>query len=297
MNSNDGNGQLLPSMNDEILQAEVAVAFADGDLHSMPEAVQRLVAGDIQAFLAGRESVAPPSGGDSDPSGDVSDGAAPARATPLTSDHPETPNGPAFPSEPAFPKEPAALNDAVWSRHGYTRWFAAAAVIGLLASFGFGFWAARLGNPVVIQSLPDGVTGDDFNADDPKPAVAPEQWAADPGRLRSRFAATKDAGPEFRQVQGEVIWDRDQETGFMRLAGLPINDPDEAQYQLWIIDPDRGEIPVDGGVFDITSAEAWVPIDAKLSVPGAEVFAITREAPGGVVVSDGPLLLAAKLGT
>ena len=80
----------------------------------------------------------------------------------------------------------------------------------------------------------------------------------------------------------------------MRLVGLAKNDPRAAQYQLWIIDPSRDKRPVDGGVFDITSAgEVLVPITAKLRIDKPEGFALTREQPGGVVVSKGPLLVVA----
>jgi anti-sigma-K factor RskA len=74
--------------------------------------------------------------------------------------------------------------------------------------------------------------------------------------------------------------------GFMRLIGMPINDPLQEQYQLWIIDPLRDDEPVDGGVFDIAeSGEVIVPIQAKLHVTKPAAFAITIEKPGGVVVS------------
>jgi hypothetical protein len=38
----------------------------------------------------------------------------------------------------------------------------------------------------------------------------------------------------------------------MSLKNLAVNDPTQNQYQLWIVDPERDELPVDGGVFDIT---------------------------------------------
>jgi hypothetical protein len=74
-------------------------------------------------------------------------------------------------------------------------------------------------------------------------------------------------------------------------SGLPANDPKRYQYQLWIFDADRDErFPVDGGVFDIAPATAdgdvIVPIRAKLPVGRPGLFALTRERPGGVVVSD-----------
>ena len=51
-------------------------------------------------------------------------------------------------------------------------------------------------------------------------------------------------------------------------------------------------------LFDIasTSGEIVVPIDAKLGVLEPQAFAITLEQPGGVVVSDGPLLVVAAVG-
>jgi anti-sigma-K factor RskA len=60
------------------------------------------------------------------------------------------------------------------------------------------------------------------------------------------------------------------------------------QYQLWIFDKNRDErYPVDGGVFDIPPGahEVFVPIDARVPVGEAVLFAITVEPPGGVVVS------------
>ena len=95
-----------------------------------------------------------------------------------------------------------------------------------------------------------------------------------------------------------VVWNDERQEGYMLLTGMPANDPATSQYQLWIVDPDRDENPVDGGVFDVPSGEPSVviPIDAKLAVSNPAVFAITREQPGGVVVSKGPLLVIASTG-
>lgn len=103
--------------------------------------------------------------------------------------------------------------------------------------------------------------------------------------------------PGYEQVSGDVVWSDAAQQGFLRLAGLPANQPTVAQYQLWIIDPDRDDQPVDGGVFDVApGAEVLVPIDAKLAVTAPKAFALTLEQPGGVVVSDGPLLVVAAFG-
>lgn len=108
----------------------------------------------------------------------------------------------------------------------------------------------------------------------------------------------KGAVDEFSGAGGEVVWSDRLQKGYMRLTGVKPNDPAKAQYQLWIIDPARDSKPVDGGVFDIAGAsgEVIVPIDAKLTVRDPKGFAITREQPGGVVVSGGPLLVVALRG-
>ena len=74
----------------------------------------------------------------------------------------------------------------------------------------------------------------------------------------------------------------------MRFNGLPVNDPAVEQYQLWIFDAQQDQrYPVDGGVFDVTSAaETVVQIDPKLRIVEPTLFAITIEKPGGVVVSS-----------
>ena len=102
--------------------------------------------------------------------------------------------------------------------------------------------------------------------------------------------------PEYAQVQGNVVWNDDRQEGYMLLTGMPVNDPATSQYQLWVIDPDRDGNPVDGGVFDIPAgvSNVVIPIDAKLAVNDPVAFAITREQPGGVVVSKGPLLVVAS---
>jgi anti-sigma-K factor RskA len=55
---------------------------------------------------------------------------------------------------------------------------------------------------------------------------------------------------------------------------------------------------VDGGVFDVSSdGEVIVPINARLRVSRATLFAVTVEKPGGVVVSSRERIAAlAKIG-
>lgn len=100
----------------------------------------------------------------------------------------------------------------------------------------------------------------------------------------------------YRSVTGEAVWSQSQQKGFLRFIGLTPNDPARQQYQLWIVDPTRDQHPVDGGVFDIGhNGEMIVPIDPKLPVNHPTVFAVTLEKPGGVVVSDGPLLVVGTM--
>ena len=102
----------------------------------------------------------------------------------------------------------------------------------------------------------------------------------------------------YEEVRGEIIWSDTLQAGEMRFAGLPPNDPESQQYQLWIVVPDRYAHPVDGGVFDASSdGDIVVSVDAKLNVEQPVAFAVTLEQRGGVVVSQGPLLLVASPGS
>lgn len=118
----------------------------------------------------------------------------------------------------------------------------------------------------------------------PTPAEARAELLASAGDVtRLAWQAT----PEAAAAAGDVVWSASAQRGFMRFVGLPPNDPKRAQYQLWIFDRGRDQaFPVDGGVFDVTSAgEVIVPITARLRVDDAALFAVTIERPGGVVVS------------
>jgi len=126
----------------------------------------------------------------------------------------------------------------------------------------------------------------------PPPEVASPEKArvellAIAGTTKIDFAKTAD--PAAKNAGGDVTWHSGRQRGFMRIAGLEPNDRAVAQYQLWIFDADRDDAyPVDGGVFDVTPnerGEVIVPIEAKLQVHKAKLFAITVEKPGGVVVS------------
>ena len=105
--------------------------------------------------------------------------------------------------------------------------------------------------------------------------------------VRAAWSATAD--PLADGVSGDVVWSRERQEGYMRFRNLAANDPAQNQYQLWIFDSSRADWelePVDGGVFDVAAGEeVIVPIDPKLAVRDAAMFAVTLEVPGGVVVS------------
>lgn len=130
--------------------------------------------------------------------------------------------------------------------------------------------------------------------------VRQADWVSLPG---SPLAAP--AAHQFdRGISGDVVWSDARDEGYMRISGLAPNDPEAYEYQLWIFDAERpvGDLPqfrveglpelltqrpVDGGVFDVsTSGEVVIPIDAKLPVGKAVIFAVTVEPPGGSVVSQ-----------
>jgi anti-sigma-K factor RskA len=102
------------------------------------------------------------------------------------------------------------------------------------------------------------------------------------------------ASPSYSEVSGEVIWNDERQEGYMSLASLPVNNPTQNQYQLWIVDPERDELPVDGGVFDIPSGTgpSIIPIRNALPINKPVAFVITLEQPGGVVKSKQEVVVA-----
>ena len=100
---------------------------------------------------------------------------------------------------------------------------------------------------------------------------------------------------DFALTKGDIVWSNESQKGFIKISGMPVNDPSKNQYQIWIIDPIKYKQPVDGGIFNITDAgrDIIIPINPKLPISNAKGFAITIEQPGGVVVSSQELILTA----
>ena len=93
--------------------------------------------------------------------------------------------------------------------------------------------------------------------------------------------------PAISGVTGDVVWDEGAQRGYLRLIGLPPNDPAKDQYQIWLVDSRELSFRINGGVFDAkASGELIVPITPELRTKGVGAVAVTVEPPGGVVVSD-----------
>ena len=89
-----------------------------------------------------------------------------------------------------------------------------------------------------------------------------------------------------KNVQGDVVWSNSAQKGFVRFRNLPVNDKAKQTYQLWIFDKNQKN-PVSGGTFDVSSSgEVIIPINSSLKIQEPQMFGVTAEKPGGVVVSD-----------
>jgi len=129
----------------------------------------------------------------------------------------------------------------------------------------------------------------------PTPTPSPEQ-VVKPEQMREQLIAS---APDMMRVSvgagnmknmhpsGDIVWSDAKQTGYLRLTGLPKNDPDKQTYQLWIVAENQDpKTPVDGGIFDVNSdGEVIIPITPKVKALNPKAFAITIEKPGGVVVS------------
>lgn len=206
----------------------------------------------------------------------------------------------AFTGPGAVPAPKALVRPRSSGASPWPAWLAAAA--GVFLAIGAWGWALSrppavvVGNEVLTASAPLAIASAPPVTPAPTPSAAPT--AAAPAEERAKLLATEaDAkvvpwkatkDPAGRGASGDVVWSASAQKGYMRFVNLAANDRTREQYQLWIFDKKRdARYPVDGGVFDVTSGgEVVVPIDAKLHVEQATLFAVTAEKPGGVVVSS-----------
>lgn len=170
----------------------------------------------------------------------------------------------------------AGTRDNTWFPRRAWGWQLAAA-----AALAFGLWNGFRTPPTAVS---------------PPASVLRETVAAAPDGIRAPFVPGL---ARYASLEGDVVWSTAKQDGFLRLRGLPANDPQRSQYQLWIVDPERdAEFPVDGGVFDIPAGadEAVIRFQPRLPIGRPVAFVITQEIPGGVVKSRNPKPVAiAKL--
>jgi hypothetical protein len=193
-----------------------------------------------------------------------------------------------FSRKPITPPTQIGQRPAARPTTSTVAWFAAAASV-VLAIIG---WWPRL----MVERQPEQVSHvpAPISKPPPVPTLAEQRnaLAAQPSVITREWTATKDAAAAG--VKGDIVWDPSTQRGYMRFQGLAANDSKLHQYQLWIFDATRGDkFPVDGGVFDIPANggeasrnEVIVPIQARLPVGEAAMFAVTLEKAGGVVVSE-----------
>ncbi|HEX6124215.1 MAG TPA: anti-sigma factor [Pyrinomonadaceae bacterium] len=188
------------------------------------------------------------------------------------------------PRRSTSPAAPAVADEPVGgSLFGWLGWaFAAAACLALAFNL---YYTTRTTDVAQVRPTPS-----------PEAQLTPEQMRqrlieTSPDIARGAWAAgnVKDVTPE-----GDIVWSDTKQAGYMRLKGLPVNDPTKETYQLWIFDETQSDkTPIDGGTFNVNSeGEIIVPIDAKLQPRNTKMYAITIEKPGGVVVSDRKRLVA-----
>jgi anti-sigma-K factor RskA len=173
-------------------------------------------------------------------------------------------------------------NRPFWQWLGWA--FAAAACVALAINL----WTTRsrlqneiVQNPPVAQS--------------PTPKLSVEQE-------RARLLATANdtvkiplADPKnAKEILGEVIWSNSLQKGYASLRNMPANDIAKETYQFWIVDESQNpKTPISGGVFNISATgEVIIPIDPQLTVKKPLIIAVTKEKPGGVVVSSPERIVA-----
>ncbi len=177
------------------------------------------------------------------------------------------------PAEPIGPERRAPSSDAAATGRGSSGWGWVAAAAALVLAVA-GWWPQLFDRP----------EDEPFALAEARDRLLQEA----PDAVRIEWEAMDH--PLAQGVTGHVVWSESAQRGYMTFRDLPENDPAEQQYQLWVFDAERDEqYPVDGGVFDApveADEEVVVPIRSQLTVRQAEMFAVTLEEAGGVVVSE-----------
>jgi len=171
---------------------------------------------------------------------------------------------------------------SAWQWLGWA--FAAAACVALAVNL----WLTQFQKPTEISKIPETIQT-------PTPELSIGQ------KREQLLASATDvvqiplADPKNeKEILGDMVWSNSQQKGYARFRGLPANDIANETYQLWIVDETQNlKTPISGGVFDIKGIEETiVPINAQLIVKKPKMIAISKEKPGGVVVSEPDRIVA-----
>ncbi len=161
---------------------------------------------------------------------------------------------------------------------GWLGWAAAAAACVALA---VSIFTPRNQNQFAGSTTPSPTQEDKLD-----PAQQRQKLVDAPGQVLMAKLG-KGTVKEIADVVGDIVWSDEKQAGYIRVKGLPKNDVSKETYQLWIFESPDVKYPVDGGTFDINAdGEVIIPIDAKLKVKNPQMFAVTIEKAGGVVVSE-----------
>jgi hypothetical protein len=223
-------------------------AAAEAEIEPFPQSLQQRLESDAAAFVAARSSAAPST--------------------------PDSPREQAKDDNVTAFRRPAPRQAS--RRSAALGWWAAAACAVLAVA---GWW-----------SLLRGPAGSPAGPGVDAPPVVAEltlQQRVDqaPDAVVLPWSATEDQAAAG--ASGEMVWSASLQAGYMRFHDLAVNNPREAQYQLWIFDSSRDQrYPINGGLFDIAGSEVVVPVEPEIPVMVPTLFAVTVEPPGGVVVSD-----------
>lgn len=187
------------------------------------------------------------------------------------------------------PEENADNAVAYETKRHFWQWLGWAFAAAACAALAVNLWLTRFQKqPEVVQEQKTVQT------------PTPELTAAQKREQLLASAADKiqatwtEAKPDGGKISGDVVWSSARQEGYLRLRGLPANDPNNETYQLWIVDETRNEkTPLSGGIFDVReNGDVIVPINAQLKVRNPKLFAITKEKSGGVVVSSPEKIIA-----
>jgi hypothetical protein len=189
------------------------------------------------------------------------------------------------------PERPAYQSAPEPSGGSFFGWFGWVAAFAACAALAFNIWSTRFQPPVEVAKAPPVQIPQVLT-----PAqMRDEMMRSTPSIIKAEWAAGNVK--ELKEISGDVVWSDAKQAGYMRLRGLPVNDGTKETYQLWIFDKTQDKAtPIDGGTFDMpSSGEVVIPINAKLKAAGPEMFAITVEKAGGVVVSKREKIALAKV--